>query len=76
MLSLLNCSQCFHYILCCHDDHLTTAAGVILVGFFDNAALFCGSRDFVYSIEEGNQTAYCTLTGGLLDYNCMRVLEA
>ncbi len=36
---------------------------VIIVGYFDNTKLFCGSRDQLYTIGPGNETAFCTLSG-------------
>ena len=39
------------------------AAGVVIAGLFDNAALFCGSKDLIYALMEGNETKFCTLSG-------------
>ena len=38
---------------------------VILVGYFDNVGLFCGSRDQFYALGPGNETVYCTLSGNI-----------
>lgn len=38
-------------------------ATVVLVGFFDTNGLFCGSMDQIDSTAEGNETAFCTITG-------------
>ena len=35
----------------------------MIVGFFDTTALFCGSRDMIHVKGQGNETAFCTLTG-------------
>ena len=42
---------------------LLMIAGVILIGYFDNFALFCGSKDFINATERGKETTFCTLSG-------------
>lgn len=39
------------------------------MGFSDNKKLFCGSRDQIYAIGPGNETAFCTISG-IIVYNC------
>lgn len=41
-------------------------AGVVIIGFFDNVALYCGSRDFINTTEKGNETPFCTFSGNLI----------
>ena len=59
----------FYIIIMCGPLHisctLSFTAGLIIIGFFDNTALFCGSRDYLYAIGQGNETAFCTLTGNM-----------
>lgn len=44
-----------------------------MAGFFDNVALFCGSKDLIYALQEGNTTAFCTITGKTTAYDCFKI---
>ena len=44
-------------------DFFFLAAGIVIVGFFDNKALFCASKDLIVSVQKENVTPFCTLTG-------------
>lgn len=39
------------------------AGFVIFIGFFDETGLFCRFRDFLKSVEQGNETPLCTASG-------------
>jgi hypothetical protein len=38
-------------------------AGVAIAGLFDNAGLFCGSRDLIHALLKGNETTFCIISG-------------
>ena len=46
-----------------HTPFSSILAGVTVVGLFDNAALFCGSRDLIRALARGNETVFCKLSG-------------
>lgn len=33
------------------------------MGLFDNASLFCGSRDLIDTLQKGKETTFCTISG-------------
>ena len=60
---------------------------MFMVGFFDHKALFCKFKDLLKTIEQGNQTPFCTISGDFtwgkitipllhLCRNCLHILFA
>lgn len=37
--------------------------GTFFIGFLDNYGLYCGQRDYLFLLAEGNETPYTTFTG-------------
>jgi hypothetical protein len=44
-------------------DMYMHVAAVIIVGFYDNTRLFCGTRNLIVAAERGNETPFCILSG-------------
>ena len=42
---------------------ISVAAGTLIAGFFDNAALFCRSIDLIDNLDKGKETPFCNITG-------------
>ena len=56
-----------------HTSNPNTAL-VIVMGWFDNAGLFCGEENLIVALRKENETPFCTLSGNHHNH-CMRFVH-